>query len=331
MIDPLKSRIPRRHLLGAALTAQMRPARAGSIPLIRVGVLRFGTLSWELDVIRQHGLDAAAGITIAPVSLAAAQAAQVALRADEVDTIVADWLLFARQRGTGADWTFVPFSNASGALIAPAKSPLRAIPDLIGHSIGIAGSPLDKSWLILRALAAKQYGIDLNAIPARTFGPPPLLAQQMSLGRLDALLTFWPFAAKAEAAGARRVLSVEDATTALGAGPGVPVTGHVFSQAWAEKNPRAIGGFIAASRAARAILAESDEEWRRLKPLTGAESDAELERLRDWYRQGVPAHWDRNERAAAGTLFSRLAAIGGPALVGAIDAIPSGTFWPVTW
>ena len=111
-------RIARRTLLGASLSAIAAPVCAASMPTIRVGLLRFGTVSWEIDVIRHHGLDAAAHIAIEPVELAAAQAAQVALQSGKVDMIVVDWLWVARQRGAGADWTFVPFSNAVGALIA---------------------------------------------------------------------------------------------------------------------------------------------------------------------------------------------------------------------
>ena len=281
-------RMARRLLLGATLSTAIGPARAAPMPSLRVGVLRFGTVSWEIDVIRHAGLDAGARFVIEPVELAAAQAAQVALQAGNVDVIVADWLFVARQRGAGADWTFVPFSNAVGALIAPAESPVRDVPDLMGRRLGIAGSPLDKSWLILRAYATQKYGIDLNATAEKSFGSPPLLAEQMKSGRLDALLTFWPYAAKAEAAGARRVLAVEDAVTDLGVDAGVPYIGYIFARHWAEQNPALIDGFITASRAARGILAASDTEWQRIKPLTGAADDAELGRLRDWYRRGMP-------------------------------------------
>jgi NitT/TauT family transport system substrate-binding protein len=324
-------RIARRVLLGATLSAAAISRRAAAVPAIRIGVLRFGTVSWEIDVIRHHALDAAAQIAIAPVELAAAPAAQVALQSGQVDMIVVDWLWVARQRSAGADWTLVPFSNAVGALIAPDNSPVRDVPDLPAHALGIAGSPLDKSWLILRAYATQRYGIDVDATVNKSFGPPPLLAEQMKAGRLDALLTYWPFAAKAEAAGARRILAVEDAVSALGIGAGVPYIGYTFAQSWAEQNPVVIDGFIAASRQARAILATSDAEWQRLKPLTGAANDGELERLRDWYRRGIPRRWGELERHAAAQLFDLLAKIGGPDLVGPISATPAGTFWPVTW
>jgi NitT/TauT family transport system substrate-binding protein len=134
-------RIARRMLLGATLSAAATPLRGASIPPIRVGTLRFGTMSWEIDVIRHHALDAAAHIALEPMELATAQAAQVALQSGQVDMIVVDWLWVARQRGAGADWTFVPFSNAVGALIAPANSPVRSVSDLPGRTLGIAGSP----------------------------------------------------------------------------------------------------------------------------------------------------------------------------------------------
>jgi NitT/TauT family transport system substrate-binding protein len=333
-------RVPRRTLMGATLSAAAleatlsivaTPLRAASDPVIRVGVLRFGTVSWEVDVIRHHALDSAAHISLEQMELATAQAAQVALQSGQVDMIVIDWLWVARQRGAKADWTFVPFSNAVGALIAPANSPVRDVPDLAGHSLGIAGSPLDKSWIILRAYASQHYGLDLNDKANKTFGPPPLLSEQMKAGRLDALLTYWPYAAKAEASGARSVLTVEDAVRALGIAASVPYIGYTFAQHWAEQNAAVIDGFVAASRHARSILATSDDEWQRVRPLTGAADDGELVRLRDWYRSGIPLHWGSPERQAAVQLFEILAKIGGPELTGPINAVPPGTFWPVTW
>ncbi len=324
-------RIARRALLGTGLAAAAFAQKAASLSTVRVGVLRYGTVSWELDVIRHHALDAAEQITVAPREVATAQASQVALQAGDVDMIVVDWLWVARQRGAGADWTFVPFSDAVGALIVPADSSVRELPDLAGRSLGIAGSPLDKSWLILRAYATQRYGFDLNAVATKSFGPPPLLAEQMKAGRLDALLTYWQFAAKAEADGARRVLAVEDAVSGLGIGAGVPYIGYTFAQRWAEQNPMPIDGFVAASRKARTILATSDDEWQRIKPITSAADDAELTRLRDWYRHGIPRTWQASERSAAAQLFDLLARIGGRDLVGPITALPAGTFWPVSW
>ena len=321
--------LDRRAVLLALASAPLtlRVARAASAP-IRIGVLRFGTVSWELDVIRRHALDQAQGVSLQPMEFAAAQATQVALQAGAVDMVALDWLWVSRQRSDGADWSFVPFSNAVGGLVVPAASPIQSVADLPGRRLGIAGSPLDKSWLILRAYAQRRHGLDLDAAVEKSFGAPPLLAEQLAAGRLDAVLTFWPFVAKAEAAGMRSVLAIDAAVGALGIANPVPFVGYVFSDKWAERNRAAVEGFLAALAKARAILATDDAEWRTLAPLTGAADDAELQRLKAWYRRGIPTHWGPAEQGAAAQLFQVLAGVGGPALVGSAKSIAPGSFWP---
>jgi NitT/TauT family transport system substrate-binding protein len=320
-------RLSRRAILSTMLASSVI-GRARAASPIRIGVLKFGTVSWELDVIRQHGFDSEAGIGIEPVPLATAQATQVALQAKDVDMIVVDWLWVTRQRSSGADWTFTPFSNSVGAIMAPADSPVKSLADLPGKRLGIAGSPIDKSWLILRAYAQRKFGIDLDTATEKSFAAPPLLDQELKAGRLDAALTYWPYAAKAEAAGMRRVLAVDDTIAALGIAASVPIVGYVFSDHWAAANRPTLDGFLAATARARTLLAQSDEEWRRLAPLTGAANAAELMQLTAWYRRGIPQRWGEPERQAADQLYALLAEIGGAALVGSDKSLSPGTFWP---
>ena len=309
----------RRAMLAAGLAAAAARARAASP--VRVGALRFGSVGWEIDVVRAHGVAPDAAIQV--VEYAASQATQVALQAGAVDVIVQDWLWVARQRAAGADWVLSPSSGALGAVMAPAGSPIRSLADLAGKRLGVAGSPLDKSWLILRAYAQRTLGMDLDAAVQKSFGPPPLLGELLAQGRLDAALTYWPFAARAEAAGQRQLLAMEDAAAALG-GKGAPFLGYVFSDGWAKANPQAVASFLAGSASARQILRTDDAEWRRILPLTGASGPGELAALRDWYRRGVPDGFDP---AAAARLYDLLAAIGGEALVGPAAHLTPGTFW----
>jgi NitT/TauT family transport system substrate-binding protein len=305
------------HLLAATAVAE---------PTIRIGSLRYGTLSWQLEVIAKHGLDKQEGIRVEPLELAATPAAQLALQAGSVDLIVSDWLWVSRQRAEGGDLTSIPFSSAIGALIVPAASPIRDVAGLAGQRLGLAGSAIDKSWLVLRLYARKQLGVDLDALVRKSFGAPPLLSEELAAGRLDAVLTYWPFAAKLEARGMRRLLSIGEALAALGITGDLPLTGYVVSARWAAENQPALDGFIGASRAANAILATSDAEWERIAPLTGAADAAELIKLRDAYREGIPRRWTAAERESAARLYGLLAEIGGTALVGSSPVLVPGTF-----
>jgi NitT/TauT family transport system substrate-binding protein len=308
-------------LLGLAGAAQ-----AADLPVVKAGLLKFGTLSWELDVMRTHGLDAKEGFKIEQVELGNGQATQVALQAGAVDLILNDFLWVSRQRADGADWTFLPYSSALGALMVEPKSPIQTVADLKGKTLGVAGTPIDKSWLLLRVLAKQRYGFDLDKETTHPFAAPPLIDEQLKAGRVDAALTFWPFAAKLEAGGLRRVLSMNDALDELGVAKDLPIVGYVVSDKWIAASPALLAHFVAASNAAKQILEKDDAEWQRLMPMTGAANQAELERLRDAYRAGIPRHWGERERADATKLYKLLADIGGEALVGPARDLAPGTF-----
>jgi NitT/TauT family transport system substrate-binding protein len=299
---------------------------AAAEPSIRVGSLRYGTLSWVLEVIAKRGLDQQQGIRIEPLELAATPAAQLALQAGRVDLIVSDWVWVSRQRAEGGDLTFIPFSTAIGSLIVPAASPIGDVAGLAGQRLGIAGSAIDKSWLVLRLYARTNFELDLDTQVRKSFGAPPLMSEELTAGRLDAVLTYWPFAAKLEARGMRRLLSIGDALAALGIPGDLPLTGFVVSARWATENQAALDGFLGASQAANAILADSDAEWERIAPLTGAANMTELIELRDTYRKGIPHHWDAAEKESAARLYHLLAEIGGTSLVGSNPYLAPGTF-----
>ena len=324
-------RTDRRRVLttfgGAAVALGLRQGRAAAqTPGLRIGILKFGSVAWQLDVIRRHGMDRAEALEIEIVELASNQATLVALQAGRVDVVVSDLLWVARQRAEGADWSFVPYSSALGAVMVPAQSAIDSLEALQGHHLGIAGGPLDKSWLLLRLLSRRRGGADLDTIVDKAFGAPPLLSEQMAQGQLDAVLTYWQFAAKLEAGGARRLLGMDEVMAELGIKEPVPLVGYVLSEGWAAKNTAAVAGFFRAARRADDILASSDAEWQIIAPLTGAADAAELGRLRDAYRRGIPGKAGAEQRPAAEHLFALFAEIGGEPLVGPRPTLPPGTF-----
>ena len=301
-------------------------ARADS-HVIRVGVLAFGTVNWELDTLQFHGLEQRHGIKLVVTRLSGKNASAVALQGAEVDAIVSDWIWVSRQRSNGANYTFVPHSLAAGGLMVHPDAGIRTLNDLRDRKLGIAGGPVDKSWLMLRAYAQKTIGIDLKQLVEANYAAPPLLNKIMLRGDIPAALNFWHYAARLKAAGMTELISVEDMLPALGVSRKPPLIGWVFSEKWAAANPATINGFLNAVRAAKEILADSDSEWDRLRPLTRAANEDIQTALRDAYRAGIPASFNEEDIAAATQLFATLAKYGGRDLVGDSTALAPGTFW----
>jgi NitT/TauT family transport system substrate-binding protein len=311
-------------LLGGLMTVA---AHAADLGTLRIGVLQFGTVSWELDVIEQHGLDAKEGFDLEVVAFASNDAADVALMGEAVNAIVEDWLWVSRQRAEGVPLTFIPYSSSVGALIVPADSGIETLADLEGRRIGIAGGPLDKSWLLIQALAKERDGVDLAQIAEPVYGAPPLLAEKFRSGELDAVINYWHYAARLEAEGYKRLLDVTQAQEGLGVPADTPQLGYVFREPWADAHADLVQAFARASRAAKVIMDESDEEWERLRPLTRAEDDATLDALKRRYREGIVRSWGEPEREAAAHLYAVLAELGGEELVGSSPVLVDGTFW----
>jgi NitT/TauT family transport system substrate-binding protein len=299
-------------------------AEAGTI---KIGVLKFGTVNWELDAIKSNGLDRVEGFDLRVVDLANTAATTVALQAGEVDIIVTDWLWVSRQRAEGAAFTFVPYSTSVGALMLPPDSTVTSLADLAGKKLGIAGGPVDKSWLVIRAAAARRHGIELDQAVEKVFAAPPLLNEEILSGRLDAVLNSWNFIAQLEAKGFKKLIGVEDAARDLGIQTRVPLLGYVFDEGWAGAHRDDVLALVRASRKAKELLARSDDEWQRLRPLMKVADDATFAALRDGFRQGIPDRWGEAERADAVRLFAIMAKLGGAELVGKSTELQPGTFW----
>lgn len=303
-------------VLGAA------PSPADSL---RVGLVSFGTAAWEIDTMRRHGLDRDLGIGIETVTLADPAAGEIALQAGGVDAIVTDWLWVSRQRHEGQHIVFVPRSSALGEILVPADSPLTRLADLTGKRVGVAGGPLDKSWLLLRAYSRQTMGGDIADRLTPQFAAPPLLSQELARGRLDAVLTFWPFAARLEAQGFRRLASMTEVMGNLGFSPPVPMLGYAFSEHWIGAHPEAARRFITALDKADRLMSDI-AEWDLLKPLTGAADEATSTALRQRFLAGIVTDPAGSAEAAA-RLYALLAAVGGTGLTGGAPAIAPGTFW----
>ena len=312
--------------LSLAVAACLFMGTAHAADTVRVAAQKTGTLAWELDVVRAHGLDRQADLRIETTELASPEAGKIALRGGSADVIVSDWLWVSRERDLGARLVFHPYSSAVGAVMVPAASPIRNLADLRGKKLAVAGGAIDKSWLLLQG-AAKHDGIDLKTQATIAYGAPTLLAEKALQGEMDATLNYWNICAGLEAKGFRRLVGIEDLLPRLGAKGRTAMLGYVFDEAWAARNRAAVARFLEVARKAKEILATSDAEWERVAPLVRAGDAVALKAYRDRYREGIPRRAVEDEEADARTLFRVLATQGGQSLVGGARELAPGTFY----
>ena len=312
-------------LLGVtALPAMVQAAEPGTL---RIGVLQFGAVSWTLDAMQHQGFDKAHGIKLEIVPMAASNAAQIALQGGAVDMITSDWLWVARNRADGRAYQFAGNSTSLGALYAKPDSGIARLADLKGREFGVAGSPIDKSWLLLQAYARKNDRLDLAKDARPSFAAPPALNEFLTRGKLAAVLNFWPYGARLQAAGMKTVIDMRAVLAGLGVDKPVAMVGWVFAEKWAQANKSLLNGFLAASAETNNVLRNNDAEWTRLRPLMKADSDADFVSLREAYREGVVPSELRIDVAVMRKLYALLAAEGGEELVGKAVALDAGTFY----
>ena len=313
--------------LGLILVLATTAGRAET-PVIRAAVLQVGTVNWELDTIRANGFDAEHGFALQMQPFADNGATRVAFEGGAADMIVVDWIWAARQRAAGRDYVFVPYSKAVGGLVVAEASPAQTLADLAGKKIGIAGGPLDKSWLILRAYAEQELGMDLASETEQVFGAPPLIYKAGLSGEVDGAINFWHFLAKMKAEGMRELISVEEASRALGLDPEVPLLGYVVKESFLAAHPGLAQAFYDASRQAKEVLASDDAAWEALRERMNAGSEAEFRTVRDDFRAGIPRRGPIDP-AGADAFLQLMASLGGAALVGDATALPEGLFVPI--
>lgn len=292
---------------------------------VRVGVLKFGTVNWELDTVIHNGYDRKNGLTVTLVPFANKQATPIAFFNDSVDMFVSDWLWALRVRAAGKSVSFIPYSKSLGAIMVPRDSRARTLSDLAGLRVGVAGGSHDKSWILLRTWAKSEHGLDLLRLSSVEYAAPPLLNGQIRQGHLDAVLNFWHYCARLESAGYRRLFDMGDALTGLGIS-NTPMVGYIFKDEWARTHNGIVERFNLAVRKARERLLSDDAEWLRLRPLMKAPDDAMFVALRERYREGVPRRWGREDEIAARKLTRLFHATGGKELTSSEQFVP-GTFW----
>ncbi len=277
-----------RGLLGYALISllMIAPFRALALPEVTIGVLKGGTVSWELAVIQSLKLDHAEGFALKTKEFASPSATLIALQSGAVDLIVSDWLWVLEQRQNGRKFDYFPYSTAVGGLLVRpgVADTLCALKD---KTIGVAGGPHDKNWAVARFYCKARSNVDLANENTLRYGSPPLLSALLERGQLDAVVNYWHFNARSMAKGYRLLGDTQSLLADLEITPPVPMLGWVFRDDWALLHRPQLSAFLNASLQAKRTLLESDSEWDDLRPLMHAADDKTFFALKDAWRQGA--------------------------------------------
>lgn len=275
-------------VLTLALLLATGSAQAQPLPVLSLSVLQFGTAHWELDHLKHRGLDQANGYRLELRPVANLPASRLAVTSGSVDGAVAD-LLWAQSRyAAGAPYLYVPFSSRIGDIVVAEHSEIESVADLAGRRIGVAGGPDSKGWILLNRVA-DQHGISLADTVELQFGAPPLLSQALKRGQVDAIVTYWHFAARLKGQGGwQSAFAMEDLLAELGLNTNLPVLGYVFPKVWAQSHRELIDRFARSLRDAKQQLAEEPEHWQRIRVLMRNPAPGEFDALRKGFVEGTP-------------------------------------------
>ncbi|MDC3091195.1 transporter substrate-binding domain-containing protein [Rickettsiales bacterium] len=303
------------------------PVYSDTIKKIKVGTLQYGSVNWELDLMKKMNIDTKYNLDVEIVQLASKNAAAVALQGKAVDLIVTDWFWVSRQRSQGRMFSFVPHSMAAGGLIVKKESNIKSLDDINNKKIGIAGGQVDKSWLIFQAYYKKKYGKSLKNKTEQIYGAPPLLNKKIEQGSFDAILTYWPYQARLLANGFEKVIDIKSIISKLGISSEVPIIGWVFRDEFSEDHKKILNDFLESSNETKKIMLESNESWEKIRPIMKAENEDTFVMLREIYKEGIPKNFSKKNIKDASELYEILGNIGGKALIGNSENLASGTFW----
>ena len=294
---------------------------------LRIGVLAFGTVNWELDVLKHHNLDKKYGFDLDVVELASKNAQLVSLQSKDVNMIVNDWIWVNTQKAKGKNFSFYPYSKATGTLLVNENSNINTLLDLKGKHLGIAGGVYDKTWLLFRAYSKSKYDIDLKDIVNPLFASAPILYKKMQDDSLQAAINFWHFNAKLESKNIKALIEISEILKELDIQKDVSFVGWTFDTKFANENKDLINAFLKASKESKEILKNSDEEWNRIKEQMSVKNDKELEALKNGYKKGIIEEFDENSIGDLQKVFKILLKEGGEKFVEDSTSLDNSIFW----
>lgn len=321
----------RLSLLGTALalliSVSLPEAAAPASPEeLRIGLEAGGTLTWEIRVMQQLGLDRRYGLTLRQIPYATKAAAEMALRGGEAEIKVDDWLFATRARAQGVPVQAIDaFSRAVGGVVVRADGPIRSIADLHARRLGVPGLG-DKTYLLLRTVAVTEFNFDPQKDSQVISASPPLLNQLLERGELDAIVQYWQFVLRlVTTARYRELVSGQVLLRQVVPGAGsLPFLVIVATNEAVRTKSDTLRAFLQALREAKRQLASRPELWDDLyrEGLLSPSDRGLLPVLMGRYRSGLPGGWDQASINGLVQVTAKLLSVAGPDVLGIVRMDP---------
>lgn len=260
----LRSFLTAAAVIGTALfsTAANAQAPKGDGTTLRLMSNPVGTQSYPPFVIKKFGLDKKYGFNLEVIPFTNTQASIAALQSNSIDAVVQDWITIARLRNQNVPVIGVaPFLSYVNTVLLPANSTIKTLADFKGKRIGTY-SKIGFDWIILQAVAKKEYGIDLAKEITLQEGAPSLLRGSLEQGQLDATLQYNSLTPDMILSGkAKLMMTIHDVVAKLGFAE-APFLMYAMREDYAKQKPANAKAFVAAYQESIDILLSNAEVWK---------------------------------------------------------------------
>src|SRR5215469_7639131 len=195
-----------------------------------------------LYIAQQRGLFQAQGLNVKIETIVSGADAITGQLAGKYDVVFGNYVSYILADALHKDTFRVLAPGAAdspndSALVVPTNSPIQAVADLKGKTIGVnapnnIATVFIDSLLSANAMGAQQDHIHLVPVPF------PLMTQALQTHQIDAAWLVEPFVTFAEMSGATPLVDTDQ-----GATQNLPLGGYMVTQSWEKKYPGTAAAF----------------------------------------------------------------------------------------
>lgn len=298
-------------------------AEAELIP-VRIGSIAGASQSYIPILLRDHGIGEKYGFDVEITELTSTGQQWTGLRAGDFDLATGSFLDLLRQRQGGLDATAIRgFSRFNNPIVTLPDQPYETLGDLAGTRVGTPNTAL-LDWMIIRAAGVRAYGVDIETDAEAVNASPPLIAELLNNGEIDAAFQFETFAIDPVAEGTLKLITdIPTLMQEAGFDPDSFYLTYNLSGSWRQQHPDAVPALIAAIDEAVEVLLTDDSVWPELAAGSGVEGEDRLPRFIESMRESFVTTFTADKIESSQHLLDALIEIVGEEAVGATTVDPA--------